>query len=220
MRLGFGFGPVLDLVRLLVYIDPVQLWRIVRDGGNQAFAFPPPFVIRMRQKISRKSMCGRFLEFELFVCGQVDVKLDSDRISNYKRRLQSMMERWSEQTRQTLFWCRTTTPPSIAELCDDFLGQDTIRLDFWPRCFSFALFLCPWRTASVVPMIAGQAAIAVKRPSTITCFGVSGAGALKWEGMQTLDGQRNGGARQLRQLDNSHGHVTWVIVWRAIRPKP
>lgn len=67
MRLGFGFGPVFDLVRLLVNINPVQLWRVVRDGGNQAFAFPAPLMIRMRKEISSKSMSRRFLEFELFV---------------------------------------------------------------------------------------------------------------------------------------------------------
>lgn len=179
MRLWFSFGPVFDLIRLLVNINPVQLWWVVCDGGNQAFAFPAPLMIRMREKISSKSMSGRFLEVDLFVCGQVDVQLGNDCVSNYKRRFQSW--RRSDQNRQTLFWCKTTTPPSIIKPCDDFLGQDTIRLDFWPRCFSFALFLCPWRTASVVPMIAGQAAIAVKSPNTITYIGLSGIGSLKRE---------------------------------------
>lgn len=82
MRLGFSFGPVFDLICLLVNINPIQLWWIVRDSGNQALAFPAPLMIRMREKISSKSMSRRFLEFELFVCGQVDVQLDSDCVSN------------------------------------------------------------------------------------------------------------------------------------------
>lgn len=63
-------------------------------------------------------------------------------------------------------------------------------------------------------MMAGQAAIAVKRPSTITHFGLSGPGALKWGGMQTLEGQERmeQAGQALRQLDNSLGHMTWVIV--------
>ncbi len=86
----------------------------------------------------------------------------------------------SDQNRQTLLWCKTTELPLICALCDDFLGQETMRFDFRPRCLSLAFFLCPWRTASVVPIIAGQAAIAVKSPNTIT-FGLSGAGTSKWE---------------------------------------
>lgn len=34
MRLGFGFGTVFDLERLLININPIQLRGVVRDGGN------------------------------------------------------------------------------------------------------------------------------------------------------------------------------------------
>lgn len=47
-----------------------------------------------------------------------------------------------------------------------------MRLVFRPRCCSRALAFCPCWIASVVPMMAGQAAMAVKRPNTIVLSSV------------------------------------------------
>lgn len=47
------------------------------------------------------------------------------------------------------------------------LRRVTVRLCFRPRCSSRAFSRWPWRTASVVPMMAGQAATAVKMPNTM-----------------------------------------------------
>lgn len=69
--------------------------------------------------------------------------------------------------RRTLWFFSTTMPPLICALCDEVLTHDATRLVFCPRCFSFAFLFCPERTASVVPMMAGHAAIAVKSPRTI-----------------------------------------------------
>jgi hypothetical protein len=68
---------------------------------------------------------------------------------------------------RTLFSLSTTSHPSISRPPLVAREHTTERLVFSPRCFSLAFCLWPWRTASVVPIIAGQAAIAVKMPSTI-----------------------------------------------------
>ena len=69
--------------------------------------------------------------------------------------------------RRTLWFFSTTMPPLIWALCDEFFTHVATRLVFCPRCFSFAFLFCPERTASVVPMMAGHAAIAVKSPKTM-----------------------------------------------------
>jgi hypothetical protein len=45
-----------------------------------------------------------------------------------------------------------------------------MRFVLRPRCFSLALCLWPCWTASTVPMMAGQAAIAVRMPKTMMCI--------------------------------------------------
>jgi hypothetical protein len=67
----------------------------------------------------------------------------------------------------TLFSLSTTSHPSISRPALEACEHETERFVLSPRCFSRALCLWPWRTASVVPMIAGQAAMAVRIPSTI-----------------------------------------------------
>jgi hypothetical protein len=60
--------------------------------------------------------------------------------------------------------------PSMYLPAFEVLAQEMMRFDFTPLCFSFAFVLCPWRTASVVPTIAGQAAIAVSSPRTMVSW--------------------------------------------------
>lgn len=69
--------------------------------------------------------------------------------------------------RRTLWFFSTTMPPLICALCDDVFTHDATRFVFCPRCFSLAFLFCPERTASVVPMMAGHAAIAVRSPKTM-----------------------------------------------------
>jgi hypothetical protein len=66
-----------------------------------------------------------------------------------------------------LFSLSTTSHPSISRPAFEAREHEIERFVLRPRCFSRALCLWPWRTASVVPMIAGQAAIAVRIPSTM-----------------------------------------------------
>jgi hypothetical protein len=68
---------------------------------------------------------------------------------------------------RTLFSLRTTSHPSISRPAFVAREHATARFVFNPRCFSRAFCLWPWRTASVVPIMAGHAAIAVRIPSTI-----------------------------------------------------
>ena len=67
----------------------------------------------------------------------------------------------------TLWSFNTTMPPSIWALKDDFLAHRATRFVLVPRCFSRAFCAWPCRTASVVPMMAGQAAMDVRIPSTM-----------------------------------------------------
>jgi hypothetical protein len=69
---------------------------------------------------------------------------------------------------------RSRTLPShntTAHPLTSLLEHETTRFVFAPRCCSLALLRWPWRTASVVPMMAGQAAIAVMIPKTISKIG-------------------------------------------------
>jgi hypothetical protein len=67
----------------------------------------------------------------------------------------------------TFLSLRTTVPLCISRAFRDGSEQDTERFAFRLLCFSRAFCFWPDRTASVVPMMAGQAAMDVRIPSTM-----------------------------------------------------
>lgn len=161
------FVAVFDFICLLVNIDPVELWGIVHDCRDEPFSLPAPVVLWVFHEVASERMGGRFIKLEAVFGGDVNEQLGKILVheSRYKKSKQ-MSEKW-----RTLLFLNTTKPPSICAFLDDLLEQFTIKFDFCPRCFSFAFFFCPCLTASVVPMMAGHAAMAVKRPRTISSFG-------------------------------------------------
>ena len=81
-------------------------------------------------------------------------------------------ERSGAAAKRTLWSFNTTMPPFICRLCDEFFVHVATRCVFWPRCCSLLFCAWPWRTASVVPMMAGHAAMAVRIPRTMLLFTV------------------------------------------------
>ena len=126
----------------------------------------------MREEVACEWVGGGFHKLKFFIGGYINVELQSTQQSQ-----SAIVDGFAPveeciHATHTLLLRSTTIPPLICALFDDLLEHDAMRLAFWPRCLSFALFLCPCRTASVVPMMAGHAAIEVRIPKTI--FSVSG----------------------------------------------
>lgn len=67
----------------------------------------------------------------------------------------------------TFLFRNTKVPPFISRALLDGSKQETCIFDFRPLCDCLAFCRWPCRTASVVPMIDGQAAIDVRMPKTI-----------------------------------------------------
>lgn len=62
MAFGLGFGPVADRVTDFIDEDPVQLWRVVADGGDESFAFTAPGLIRIGQEVAGERMAWKLLD--------------------------------------------------------------------------------------------------------------------------------------------------------------
>lgn len=67
----------------------------------------------------------------------------------------------------TLLFRNTTVPPWISRALRDGSLHVTSRFAFRLRCFSRVFCFWPWWTASVVPMMAGHAAMDVMIPKGI-----------------------------------------------------
>lgn len=72
---------VFDFICFLINIDPVQLWGIVHDRGDETFALPAPVVLWMFHKVAGERVRGRFLELETVFSGDIDVELLNQRIN-------------------------------------------------------------------------------------------------------------------------------------------
>jgi len=64
---GIFFQPVFDFVGVFVNVDPIELWRIVGDGRDVAFAATTPFGIGVREEITCEEMSlGGFVVVAFF----------------------------------------------------------------------------------------------------------------------------------------------------------
>lgn len=71
MPVGFDLVSILDLVGVFVDVYPIQLWRVVCDGGDKAFALPAPLEVRVFEKVAGEWVADEFLDVGVF--GRVDV---------------------------------------------------------------------------------------------------------------------------------------------------
>ena len=74
----FDLVPVLDLVGVLVHVDPVEERGAGADGRDEPFALPAPVVLGVREEVAGEGVGGGFFEFELVVEGDVEVLGDLD----------------------------------------------------------------------------------------------------------------------------------------------
>ena len=170
MIADFDLVPIFHLIGVFVYVYPIELGRPGADGRDEPFALPAPVVLGVWEIIAGKRMAGGFFEFEVVFqrdvevlsCLDVELKRGGERLWSPSFDACNVGKRM-----RTLWFFSTTIPPLICALCDELFTQVATRFVFCPRCFSFAFLFCPERTASVVPMMAGHAAIAVKSPKTM-----------------------------------------------------